>query len=88
MRFEKVSEEQYLKDTIGDMPVNFEIMSAILQEYRDIKLPARAHKGDAGYDFFSPVDFTLNVGETIKLPTGIRVILDEDKFLAIVWSGV
>ena len=84
MRFEKVSEEQYLKDTIGDMPVNFEIMSAILQEYRDIKLPARAHKGDAGYDFFSPVDFTLNVGETIKLPTGIRVILDEDKFLAIV----
>lgn len=33
--------------------------------------------GSAGYDFFSPIDFTLAPGETIKLATGIRVKIDE-----------
>ena len=83
-RFEKVSEGQYLKDILNDMKVDYEIMSTAIQEYANIKVPVRAHVGDAGYDFFSPVSFTLHPGETIKLATGIRVILDEDKFLAIV----
>ena len=38
----------------------------------------------AGYDIYSVKDFTLQPGQTIKLPTGIRVKLDSDKFLAIV----
>lgn len=37
----------------------------------------------AGYDFFAPFSFALKPGETIKIPTGIRVLLDEDKFLAL-----
>ena len=37
----------------------------------------------AGYDFFSPVDFTLKPGETIKIPTGIRVFIEEDWVLNI-----
>jgi dUTP pyrophosphatase len=75
MRFEKVSYDQYISSIDGDID--------LLNEYNDIKLPQRATKGSAGYDFYAPFSFTLKVGDTIKIPTGIRVILDNDKFLAI-----
>lgn len=42
-----------------------------------ILLPKRATAGSAGYDFFAPADFTLAPGETILLPTGVRVRMDE-----------
>ncbi|HHT88188.1 MAG TPA: deoxyuridine 5'-triphosphate nucleotidohydrolase [Clostridiales bacterium] len=45
--------------------------------YDDIKLPRRATTGSAGYDFYSPIGFELNPGETILIPTGIRVKIDE-----------
>lgn len=35
-------------------------------------LPRRATAGSAGYDFYSPLDFTLDPGGTIKIPTGVR----------------
>jgi dUTP pyrophosphatase len=37
-----------------------------------IKLPQRATKYSAGYDFFSPVDIILYPGEVITIPTGIK----------------
>lgn len=49
--------------------------------YNDIKLPKRGTIKSAGYDFFAPYDFSLSPGQTIKIATGIRVILDSDKFL-------
>lgn len=75
MKFEKVSFEQYKNSVGGDCDIT--------TEYQDIKLPKRATTGSAGYDFFSPFAFTLEAGETIKIPTGIRVLLDNGKFLAI-----
>lgn len=42
-----------------------------------VRLPRRATAGSAGYDFFSPVDFVLAPGESILLPTGVRVRMDE-----------
>ena len=51
--------------------------------YEDIKLPARATRGSAGYDFYAPYDFTLAPGQWTKIPTGIRIVLDDDKFLLI-----
>ena len=74
-KFEKVSFEQYAKSIGGDID--------LYTEYANIKLPRRATIGSAGYDFFAPFDFELIPGETIKIPTGIRALLDEDKFLAI-----
>jgi dUTP pyrophosphatase len=62
-QFFKVSEEQYLKD-------------GSIDAYNSIILPKRATTGSAGYDFFAPFDFTLAVGETIKIPTGVRVKID------------
>lgn len=74
-RFEKVSYNQYLEAIGGDLD--------LFDEYNDIIIPKRATTGSAGYDFFAPFTFTLNPNETIKIPTGIRVILDSDKFLAM-----
>ena len=74
-KFEKVSFEQYISSVGGDVDLR--------TEYTNIKLPKRATTGSAGYDFFSPFDFELAPGETIKIPTGIRVVMDDDKFLAI-----
>lgn len=75
MRFEKVTYSQYAKSVNGDIDLH--------EEYNDIKIPKRATTGSAGYDFFAPFSFTLEPNETIKFPTGIRVILDNDKFLAV-----
>lgn len=66
-RFEKVSLEQFLQSF--DNKNNEEISSI----YNDIKLPLRATKGSAGYDFYAPFDISLKPGQTIKIPTGIRV---------------
>jgi len=71
--FMKVSFDQFKKDW-GDCfktPLNF------VYPYDTIKLPKRATTGSAGYDFYSPIDFTLAPGEMIKFPTGIRVRIDK-----------
>ena len=44
--------------------------------YDVLKLPVRATAGSAGYDIPSPVDFTLQPGETVKLPTGLRARIE------------
>lgn len=50
----------------------------------DVSLPVRATSGSAGYDFVSPISFELAAGESIKVPTGIRVNIREGWWLAIV----
>jgi dUTP pyrophosphatase len=76
MRFEKVSFEQYM--SASNVNKSHE---EIYDEYLDLKLPHRATKKSAGYDFFAPWAFTLKPGESIKIPSGIRVLLDDDKVL-------
>ena len=51
--------------------------------YDALKLPKRATKGSAGYDFYAPFDITLAPGETIKIPTGIRVYMEENYVLKL-----
>ena len=74
-QFHKVSFGQFLESwqdtfegTSGD---------EVRQIFDSIELPKRATRGSAGYDFYSPVDFELKPGETIKIPTGIRVYMEE-----------
>ena len=52
--------------------------SQIQEIYAGIPLPRRATRGSAGYDFFAPFSFSLAPGATIKIPTGIRVRMDEE----------
>ena len=71
-RFEKVSFEQYTKDSNENRQI-----------YDVIKLPCRATVSSAGYDFFAPNDIALEPKQTITIATGIRAIMPSDYFLAI-----
>ncbi len=72
-KFEIVSKEQFFNS------LDYENKEEI---YSSLKLPKRATKGSAGYDFYSPITFTLKPCETIKIPTGIRVKIEDGWFLA------
>ncbi len=76
-KFEKVSEKQFKDGFLDCFGQN------VQNEYEEIKLPRRATSGSAGYDFYSPVDFSLAPGENIKIPTGIRVRIDDGWVLKI-----
>lgn len=76
-KFEKVSWEEFQKDYVNTLGEGKTInMDDVKKIYDDIQLPIRATSGSAGYDFKSPVTFTLKPGQTIKIPTGIRVKID------------
>ena len=80
-KFEKISQEQFVKDYLNSFPeLSLKNIDLI---YNRIKLPRRATIGSAGYDFYAPFDIELNPGETIKVPTGIRVRIDEGWVLAL-----
>lgn len=73
-KFEKVSFHQFFsgwKDTFKETDER-----AVKKIYEKIRLPKRATAGSAGYDFFSPDEFCLEPGETVKIPTGIRVWME------------
>ena len=55
----------------------------IQEIYQSLKLPRRATTGSAGYDFYSPVDFDLQPGESLKMPTGIRAQMEEGWVLKV-----
>ena len=86
-QFEKVSFEQFLSDFIDTFekfeyskPSNIDLLKQI---WNNIKLPKRSTANSAGYDFITPIDFELNPGEEIKIPTGIRCKIDSDWVLTI-----
>lgn len=80
-RFEKVSYEQFRVDWIDCFGETED--TRIREIYDNIKLPKRGTVGSAGYDFYAPISFTLNPGEQIKVPTGVRVWIDEGWVLCI-----
>ena len=75
-KFHKVSEARFLEDWKENFPEASD--EEIREIYREIALPKRATAGSAGYDFYSPVDFSIAPGESIKIPTGIRVEMDQE----------
>lgn len=68
--FYKVSKTEYLKSSSED-------------SYDKITLPKRATSGSAGYDFFAPKEYLIKAKETVLIPTGIRVKIDEGWVLKI-----
>lgn len=80
-KFSKVSYVQFendMKDTFPGIT-----KSVILEIYKNICIPERATSGSAGYDFYSPINFQLSPGDTIKIPTGIRCLMDESWVLLL-----
>lgn len=70
-RFHKVSRERFRNDWTDTFPGSSE--EEVDRIYESVHLPRRATAGSAGYDFFAPVELVLKPGETVKIPTGIRV---------------
>ncbi len=79
-QFEKVSFSQFYESWISDFGGSEDDIRKI---YDSIKMPRRATSGSAGYDIFSPVDFTIAPGESLKIPTGIRCRIDDGWVLKI-----
>lgn len=96
-KFEKVSFEQFKKDMIDGFSkceevenlIDYDSSEVLLADanlrkiYDAIKLPKRATKGSAGYDFYSPLTFNLSSGEGFKMPTGIRCKIEYNWFLSV-----
>ncbi len=80
-QFFKVSEENFMNAMKEDFPQYTE--SDIKDMYESIRLPKRATKGSAGYDFYAPFAFSLPPQATIKIPTGIRAKMDENWVLKL-----
>lgn len=75
-KFHKVSEVRFLEDWKDNFPEASD--EEIKEIYKNIALPKRATAGSAGYDFYAPADFSIAPGESIKIPTGIRVEMDQE----------
>lgn len=75
-KFEKISQKQFDLDLKSLLNVEGDY-------YSNVKIPTRATKGSAGYDFTSPVTVTLKPGEMVKIPTGIRAYIEEGYVLHI-----
>lgn len=72
-QFEKISYEQFVRDWMD----TFQDSNDVQRIYEQIELPRRATKGSAGYDFFLPCPITLEPQQCIKIPTGIRVRIED-----------
>ncbi|RDU24832.1 dCTP deaminase/dUTPase family protein [Anaerosacchariphilus polymeriproducens] len=73
-RFHKVSFQQFKNAWIDTFGAESE--EQVQKIYDQIQCPKRATSGSAGYDFYAPVAFTIVSGDTIKIPTGIRVEME------------
>lgn len=77
--FQKVSFSQFE----ADFKKNFPECENVNEIYDSIKLPKRATTGSAGYDFYAPVDITLEKGKSVLIPTGIRSKIEDGWVLQI-----
>ena len=83
--FEKVSLGQFREAIANEFYKGQELPPEVEQEikrmWEGIALPHRATTGSAGYDFKAPFTFELRPGETMKIPTGVRVKIDDGWWL-------
>ena len=49
----------------------------------EIKLPTRSTRYSAGYDFYSPVDITINPGEMVMIWTDVKAHMYYDNVLLL-----
>ena len=61
----------------------FEVVKDEFRVYKDatIKLPTRADDGSAGYDFYSPISFTIKPGETKFIHFDVKAAMEKDDVL-------
>lgn len=76
-KFEKVSYKQFANAMFEYIGIEPDYSNKEIREmYLNLKLPKRATKHSAGYDFFAPFSFDLPYGQSVKIPTGIKAHID------------
>lgn len=77
-KLEKISFSQFSHDICDDKSL-----------YDEYNLPKRATLKSAGYDFYAIEDFVIHPGEVMKVPTGIKVLMNDDEaFMLYVRSSM
>ncbi len=77
-KFEKISFEQFKKDVSDDIKL-----------YQSYLLPRRKTKNSGGYDIFSLIDYQLESGKSVIIPTGIKYISPPDEvFMILIRSSL
>ena len=64
----------------------FEYVSNEMKKIKEplfISLPIRSSVGSAGYDFFAPVDYTVEPNQIVKIWTGVKSYMMDDEFLML-----
>lgn len=83
--FRRVSYDQFKSDWLDTFcePTDAELRDekVIADAYDTMHLPVRNDCGSCGYDFYSPLDFVLDPGDEIKIPTCINVAMLEGWYL-------
>ena len=79
-KFSKVSCQRFVADYMDCFGCDQNVAQKV---YDGIKLPQRATTGSAGYDFYSTAQIELKAGQGAKIPTGIRVQIDDGWLLAV-----
>lgn len=81
--FDKVTFEQYYADWVKLFGEDLMSEEEVENIWKSITLPTRSTKKSAGYDFVMPYGITIKRGGNVTIPTGIRVVLDDNYFLAL-----
>ena len=82
MHFEKITREQWVKDMVNLLSLEHptaENFRDINKLYDGIKLPKRATKYSAGYDFYVSGNIPLPSENSAIIPTGIRWVCDKEE---------
>ena len=82
MHFEKITREQWVKDVINSYQLEYLTeghFEKINKLYDGIKLPKRATKYSAGYDFYVSGDVAILSKDSYIIPTGIRWVCDKEE---------
>ncbi len=79
--FEKVS-FQIFKESCEKLNLYLST-DEIKNVYDKIKIPKRATKGSAGYDFYSPFEISIKENNSFVFPTGIRCKMSEGWVLTL-----
>ncbi len=84
MKFEKISEAEYrkyLNENKSPFETPQQIEDKVAYFKNELPLPCRKTAGSAGYDFALPYDIFIKAGKVAAIPTGIKVQLDDNKYL-------
>ena len=80
--FKKISFEQFRKD-FDKATNNMYDIEQVRKYYDEIKLPKRSTASSAGYDFYCPTTFMVNVDKPTLIPTGICCEMRNDYVLML-----